>query len=635
MEYVEPRSFADRIGDWMENRIAAAKEKREAEAPYREAMIARKIELLKAKTDRETSLAEKRNELRKAELGAQAARASARGKSGAAGTKTGSGSGSGSGFGSGGGGGSKAGRGGGGRTGSGGSGGKTPPKPPGPRSTSPKNGAAADRSSSRSNSGGNGRSGKQQRADRQAGRDQHQADRRSGKDKFRADRQAGKDKLRADRQAGRDQHRADRRTGKDQRKAERRAAKDQRKADQKAGKSADDLGQKNSASDDDKPKDTDKSRGKGRFRIPGGVSPWKNRRGAGGKGGEKADLPKGVKHGTAEAHDVHGCRCDRCVKAALTDTKQPDGKADSDGWKNAPKKGPSKPSDGPEGAPRGEEPTNGGAGPEEPPEGVNSADDAAFWQALIDALKNGKFRSKRAKQTPGTGPDGQDESRFGQAEPPEAEFVGRTGRPDPEQESEEDIVDAVIVDDPAPPSTDGQPRGLTVGQPAAHPPRPGTSRPPDPPEEPPVAPEQSPAPLTATSSVARGRTGMAAKHRTDITLDEYLVSMGNIAVNAERDHQDMAKSAPLVALVSGVLAHMAQDLEDDHNIDPELADLVNEMARDAGRMVKAFRQAEKASADAAQAAAQAAQEVARVYRQDQAAMDEGGVAQASAAVHHD
>ncbi|PAX91841.1 hypothetical protein CLM82_06955 [Streptomyces albidoflavus] len=78
-------------------------------------------------------------------------------------------------------------------------------------------------------------------------------------------------------------------------------------------------------------------------------------------------------------------------------------------------------------------------------------------------MKNGKFRSKRAKRTGGSSPDGQDESRFGQAEPPEAEFVGRTGRPDPEQESEEDIVDAVIVDDPTPPSTDGQPRGLTVG----------------------------------------------------------------------------------------------------------------------------------------------------------------------------
>lgn len=150
-----------------------------------------------------------------------------------------------------------------------------------------------------------------------------------------------------------------------------------------------------------------------------------------------------------------------------------------------------------------------------------------------------------------------------------------------------------------------------------------------------MAPEQSPAPRTATSSAARGRTGMAAKHRTDITLDEYLMAMANIAVNAERDQQEMAKAAPLVALVGGVLANMAKDLEDDHNVDPEVADLVHEMARSAGRMVKAFHQAEKASAAAAQAAAQAAQGVARVYGQDQAAMDEGGVAQASAAVHHD
>ncbi|MGI5048282.1 ATP/GTP-binding protein, partial [Streptomyces sp. JAC25] len=55
-EYVHRRSLAERLGDWLEYRIALGQSRIESEAPFREAEIARKVELLNAKTAREVGL---------------------------------------------------------------------------------------------------------------------------------------------------------------------------------------------------------------------------------------------------------------------------------------------------------------------------------------------------------------------------------------------------------------------------------------------------------------------------------------------------------------------------------------------------------------------------------------------------
>lgn len=49
-EYVQPRSLADRLGDWLEFRIERARAAHESEAPFREAEIARKAALLEGRT---------------------------------------------------------------------------------------------------------------------------------------------------------------------------------------------------------------------------------------------------------------------------------------------------------------------------------------------------------------------------------------------------------------------------------------------------------------------------------------------------------------------------------------------------------------------------------------------------------
>ncbi|MFD0396322.1 hypothetical protein ACFQ3Z_45640 [Streptomyces nogalater] len=79
-EYVQPRSLADRLGDWLEYRLEVARDRNAAEAPFREAEIARKVALLEARTARETALMEQSAKLHTAMMKAKGDKAAARGK---------------------------------------------------------------------------------------------------------------------------------------------------------------------------------------------------------------------------------------------------------------------------------------------------------------------------------------------------------------------------------------------------------------------------------------------------------------------------------------------------------------------------------------------------------------------------
>ncbi|MYX21161.1 ATP/GTP-binding protein, partial [Streptomyces sp. SID8380] len=113
-EYVQPRSLADRLGDWLELRLEMARTRHESEAPFREAEIARKAALLKSRTEQEVALAAANGKLRQAQLAAHGDRSSAHLKpaTGGGGGGRGAGGGRGPGGGSGrGGGGAGSGRG--------------------------------------------------------------------------------------------------------------------------------------------------------------------------------------------------------------------------------------------------------------------------------------------------------------------------------------------------------------------------------------------------------------------------------------------------------------------------------------------------------------------------------------------
>ncbi|MFB7900687.1 hypothetical protein ACFC1B_30795, partial [Streptomyces xiamenensis] len=62
----EWRSFSDRIGDWIGERVDTHRERRQAEAPLLKAQIARQVALLEGQTQNETEMAKVQGELARA-----------------------------------------------------------------------------------------------------------------------------------------------------------------------------------------------------------------------------------------------------------------------------------------------------------------------------------------------------------------------------------------------------------------------------------------------------------------------------------------------------------------------------------------------------------------------------------------
>lgn len=203
---------------------------------------------------------------------------------------------------------------------------------------------------------------------------------------------------------------------------------------------------------------------------------------------------------------------------------------------------------------------------------------------------------------------------------------GGPPRPPASQQPEEDIVDAVIVDDPA--DTVGAhvsgPAGLPPA-PEPHTQRPGTTRT--------AAQEESVA--SQVSKPARDQTGMAAQHRTDITFGEYLVGIVNIAVAAELDRDRAQDLAAALGKVADALRDMAADLVGDHNIATEVVNQITDLADAAARMKALAERCAFECGVASQGATTAAFSVSFVYGEDVQAMADAGLTHASAAPHHD
>ncbi|TGA83231.1 ATP/GTP-binding protein, partial [Streptomyces palmae] len=195
--------------------------------------------------------------------------------------------------------------------------------------------------------------------------------------------------------------------------------------------------------------------------------------------------------------------------------------------------------------------------------------------------------------------------------------------PRTEGKREDDIVDADIVpDEPAAEAT-----GIKGLPPARekHTKRPGTSRP---------GTERSSVSKSEVSRPSR-HSGLGAQHRTDITFDDYLMKMANIAIKAASDRERADALAEVLGKVADALREMATDLVGDHNVTTEVTDLIADLADSAARMkAQAERSAEQCGI-AKEAAKLGAQKVARVYGQDMAAKEDAGLRYASAAVHHD
>ncbi|MFI5634852.1 ATP/GTP-binding protein [Streptomyces sp. NPDC051664] len=222
--------------------------------------------------------------------------------------------------------------------------------------------------------------------------------------------------------------------------------------------------------------------------------------------------------------------------------------------------------------------------------------------------------------------DRSSDSPFGPDESaPNVEWPDRPTRTShPAGDGVEDIEDAVIVPD-GPASVTTGVKGLTPA-PGPHTQRPGTSR-----------PTRTEGSSVSSAEVNRpsGQGGLAAQHRTDITFDEYLVEMANIAIQAASDQERAEALMEALGKVADALRDMAADLVGDHNISTEVTELISDLADAAGRMKQQAERCAEQCGIAKEAARLAAAEVARVYGQDMDAKEDAGLKFTSAGRHHD
>ncbi|MEU5234024.1 ATP/GTP-binding protein [Streptomyces anulatus] len=705
-EYVQPRSLADRLGDWLELRLQMARDRQAGEAPFREAEIARKTKLLEACTAQETAMMEQNAKLQAAQAKAKSDKAAARGKADAAqssssgmgadkgrskaggggGSRGGGGSSGGSGRGSGGGrGAGPNGSGGSGRgTGGGsskGSGGGSSPKGAGKGSDRSAGGRGGGAKGNESSGGGKGRQngsggsgsgkagtgkgssggsgskngsggtgsgkagtgkgssggsgGKNGSGGTGAGKGGSKGDGGTSKDSPaaspRAERARGRQERAAARQAARHQRRsadqaaklADRSKDRDQDRAavqaareERRKAKAERKAaaraKREAAKAADDRTTLGAALGEEAQRRWDKRRA--------------------------AEKDKAAKDGKA--------------KDGAGDTKGT-GDKDSEATKNGPD-----PVNGQQTTDQGQKSedraTGDQADEQSPGKGPGSADSKdgsdsskgawGWWKKKPkpdSAAPDGDEPRSAAGSRTQQGDGGPYEDLFGREDPqyttdrpdrPETE-PGRRFDAAPEAGADDDVVDAVIVEDPGDPFGADRVRqpGITTGAPGLpsaperHTQRPGTSRPTA--QEDPVA--------SQVSRPATGQARMAAKHRTDITFGEYLTEIVNIAVAAGADKDRAKELAGALGKVADALRDMAADLVGDHNIATTVVDQITDLADAASRMKMLAERCATECEIASEAALLAATAVGWTYSADMQAMDEAGLAHASSAAHHD
>ncbi|MFB7900640.1 hypothetical protein ACFC1B_30540, partial [Streptomyces xiamenensis] len=132
-----------------------------------------------------------------------------------------------------------------------------------------------------------------------------------------------------------------------------------------------------------------------------------------------------------------------------------------------------------------------------------------------------------------------------------------------------------------------------------------------------------------------GHQQMAVQHRTDITLEEYLAEIADIADSASKLQGRAAATVTFMDELTTLLRTMSAELGEDHNIDDRVTDGITAMADQAPGVARLCEQASLAYTNAAETALEAARQVAALYQADMDAVREAGLSSASAARHHE
>jgi len=627
-------SLADVFARWIDHRIDLGRTRADTEAPYREAEIKRKIGLLEARTARETSLMAAHGKLRDAQLKSRADRAAAGGKTntdrpgrhqpgsglgsdkGRTRTKT-TGGGSGTPGGAGGGRGPKPHHG----NGNGNGGTHRPDRRSPDPKTGPGNRGGGDSPARRQpkqhtpGSGGDERPRGGGRSERAAKRQKARLERRNREHAADlADRTTDRDRNRHRKWDKQDARDTERREDRAERRRERKEKKE-RKQEAEQGRTT--LGQ---AVVEEAERRFDKRR---RDATDGKAKTDGDARGS---AGDKTDPPKEGKN-PQDGPEATGAETGTGAGKDHTDTNAGRGP-------DAPETGREGPSGGRTGAPGSDTPGGPGKSGSGPFSGSpgGSSEDAGWrsgWQARWERFRRGDqsqdneppvpadsvgITVERGDQAPAGAPEiSPGPQGLPRAPEPHTQRPGTT-RPDPRPE----------------PGTDSE-QGTSSGPDLVKHAGPGSASH----QENAVGNSVSTREPQAASSRRRGQAGMAAKHRTNITYDEYLIRMARIATAADADADSFTQLAQKITAAVNDLKAWAGDLADGHNIDPKVVTELEAMADDCHAASAAATQAGTGCKAAAEASKIAARAVARVYGEDMAEVDAAGLASASAAAHHD
>ncbi|MEW2553679.1 hypothetical protein AB0957_18330 [Streptomyces zhihengii] len=332
----------------------------------------------------------------------------------------------------------------------------------------------------------------------------------------------------------------------------------------------------------------------------------------GGRGRQQPTPVKrvpGVKHGTADAHDVHECRCRRCVRAAGKRAKT--------------------------------RPSTGGPGPSS--RGGTSRADRAQDRA----------RNRRDRRTWASGADDTGTS----STPPPSGHQGAQGdpffspgdQPPPgptggRRSADEDLHHATawtetvitVERDDRPGDAERRPReahAVTTGvrslprapeQPAG--PRPGTTA---------STPKETP--MAATPSVRLSApAGVAAEHLTDVTLDDVLNHLTASKRRCFATYDECAGLAEQARTLRRSLETLADELRERHNVVGRLtARAMDRLAESMDVVARRAEQMRTESLTAAEAVETAHDAMHDAYRPVQDAAADAGLVMPSARIHNE
>ncbi|MFE2586366.1 hypothetical protein [Streptomyces sp. NPDC059378] len=141
------------------------------------------------------------------------------------------------------------------------------------------------------------------------------------------------------------------------------------------------------------------------------------------------------------------------------------------------------------------------------------------------------------------------------------------------------------------------------------------------------------APVTASVPAAGG---MAARHATEITLDDALEALTVLTTAGMETHDDCAELARQARLLVGELEVMAGDLAETHNVrGPRTMKAVALLIEQVGQLAVTAQRMAKDALDAAEIAEAEEAAMARDYRPGQMATVDAGLAAPSARIHNE